>query len=111
MDHISYTLNIDPLELRLSNISSDSVILKYITDIKTWADIDARKKEVTSFNKLNRWKKKGISIVPMTYKFEVGPAPLSVMVSVFWDDGSVQVQHGGIEMGQGINTKVILHKF
>lgn len=107
MDHISYALKIDPLQVRISNIPSNSSILKYITDIKTWADIDTRKQEIDNFNKLNRWKKKGLSVIPMTYRFEVALGPFSVMVSVFVGDGSVQVQHGGIEIGQGINTKVI----
>lgn len=107
MDHISYALNIDPLQVRLSNIASNSPILKYITDIRSWANIDTRKQEILKFNNLNRWKKKGLSIVPMTFRYELPFGAFTVMVSVFVGDGTVQVQHGGIEIGQGINTKVI----
>lgn len=53
----------------------------------------------------NRWKKKGISIVPMV--FPVGlTGNFSVIVSIYAADGSVAVCTGGVECGQGINTKV-----
>lgn len=105
MEHLSYELNIDPLQFRLNNIAASAPVLKYISDFRTWADVDKRKKDIDSFNKLNRWKKKGFAVVPMTYEFVVA-GPYTVMISVFWGDASVQIQHGGIEIGQGINTKV-----
>ena len=42
----------------------------------------------------------------MAYELVIG-GPYAAMVSIFHGDGSVQVGHGGIEIGQGINTKVL----
>jgi xanthine dehydrogenase/oxidase len=53
----------------------------------------------------NQWKKKGMSIVPMKYEFAVW-GNFTSRVSIYQSDGSVAITHGGIEMGQGINTKV-----
>lgn len=61
----------------------------------------------------NRWRKQGISLTPM--RFALGLfGNFHVLVSIYQSDGSVSITHGGIEMGQGINTKaaqVCAYKF
>ena len=54
----------------------------------------------------NRWKKKAMSVVPMKFSLVYTFGNFSVTVNVL-GDGTVSVNHGGIEVGQGINTKVI----
>lgn len=106
MDHMAYELNMDPLDVRINNIDESDKLRDYIADIMEWADINKRKREIEKFNKENRWKKKGISVVPMAYEFAPF-GPLNVTVSIFHVDGSVSITHGGIEIGQGINTKAV----
>ncbi|KAM9037159.1 aldehyde oxidase [Sarcophilus harrisii] len=69
----------------------------------------ARKAMIEDFNKKNYWKKKGIALIPM--KFPIGLGSLAAgqaaaLVHVYLD-GSVLVTHCGIEMGQGVHTKMI----
>ena len=54
----------------------------------------------------NLWQKKGISLIPVRYGHNYWGTRYHVNISVYQGDGSVAVTHGGIEMGQGINTKV-----
>lgn len=58
--------------------------------------------------------KKGITMVPMTWAFQFN-LDYHATVSIFAADGSVAITHGGVETGQGINTKVgfifITHSF
>ncbi|NP_001274196.1 aldehyde oxidase 1 [Equus caballus] len=68
-----------------------------------------RKVAVEKFNSENYWKKKGLAMVPL--KFPVGvlstaAAQAAALVHIYLD-GSVLVTHGGIEMGQGVHTKMI----
>jgi xanthine dehydrogenase/oxidase len=65
--------------------------------------------ERDEFNKNNRWKKRGVSILPAKFGIAFTATFLnqgSAIVSLL-TDGTVLINHGGIEMGQGLNTKVI----
>ncbi|XP_063217996.1 xanthine dehydrogenase/oxidase-like [Bacillus rossius redtenbacheri] len=106
MEHIAKTVKKDATDVRLKNMNpANNPIPGMIKDIKTSSNYEARKKNVEDFNKVNRWKKRGISLVPMGYPFQAF-GNFAAMVSVYGQDGTVAVVHGGIECGQGINTKV-----
>ena len=52
------------------------------------------------------WRKRGISLVPVKYDIKYYSLPFYCHLSVYEGDGTVSVSTGGIEMGQGLNTKV-----
>ncbi len=54
----------------------------------------------------NVWRKRGISLVPVKYDIKYYSLPFYCHLSVYEGDGTVSVSTGGIEMGQGLNTKV-----
>jgi indole-3-acetaldehyde oxidase len=64
---------------------------------------ETRAEMIKNFNSVNKWKKRGISCVPILYKVNTRQAPGRVSVL---NDGSIVVEVGGIEMGQGLWTKV-----
>ncbi|XP_029462077.1 aldehyde oxidase-like [Rhinatrema bivittatum] len=69
----------------------------------------SRKTSIEEYNKLNCWKKKGIAIIPL--KYSVGYVEkvfhqAGALVHIY-KDGSVLVYHNGVELGQGLNTKII----
>ena len=48
-----------------------------------------------------------MSMAPLRFAIHLGGS-YTVMVSIYTGDGSVSVVHGGVEIGQGINTKVYI---
>lgn len=75
---------------------------------KQQADYDNRIKEIEKFNRENRWKKRGIAMSPSAFSLGY---PFLTMNQAYalvncYTDGSVLITHGGVEMGQGVNTKV-----
>ncbi|XP_015110494.1 xanthine dehydrogenase [Diachasma alloeum] len=107
MENIAQALGKDPVEVRLNNMNATDKepLSRMIADIKQTSDYTARVEAVRMFNKENRWKKRGISLMPMKYPLELG-GMWNALISVYPRDGTVAVLHGGIEVGQGINTKV-----
>ncbi|KAI5635559.1 molybdopterin-binding domain of aldehyde dehydrogenase domain-containing protein [Phthorimaea operculella] len=73
------------------------------------SDYWERKKSVEEFNRLNRWKKKGLALVPTKYgiSFQVDILMQAGALLLVYYDGSVLLSIGGIEMGQGLFTKMI----
>ena len=50
--------------------------------------------------------KRGLSVVPIKFNLIMTGVFYPVLVSVYAEDGTVAISHGGVEIGQGINTKV-----
>ncbi|RVE54764.1 hypothetical protein evm_000531 [Chilo suppressalis] len=68
-----------------------------------------RKSDVKEYNRYNRWKKKGISLVPTKYgiSFQTDFLMQAGALLHVYNDGSVLLSIGGVEMGQGLFTKMI----
>uniref|UniRef100_A0A670I403 FAD-binding PCMH-type domain-containing protein n=1 Tax=Podarcis muralis TaxID=64176 RepID=A0A670I403_PODMU len=73
------------------------------------SDYYNRRKAAEEFNKQNYWKKKGIEIIPMLFSvgFNTTYYHQAIALVHIYLDGSVLVSHGGVEMGQGIYTKML----
>ncbi len=73
------------------------------------SDFKKRHRRVLEFNKKNRWRKRGICAIPIKYGmgFNVGfEAQGGALISIYESDGTVLVQQGGVELGQGLMTKI-----
>jgi xanthine dehydrogenase/oxidase len=80
-------------------------------DLYESSDFEARARAVDEFNRANRWRKRGIAMIPHKYgiAFTEPRGSLnasSALVNVNMVDGTVVVHHGGVEIGQGLHTKI-----
>ncbi|CAG0900815.1 unnamed protein product [Cyprideis torosa] len=119
LERVAAAVNKDPLEVRRINFIQEGQrngmgrIFKVKNELPMLLDlleekaqIKQRKQDIQKFNEANRWKKQGISVVPMLYPHDYVAMRFPVILSIYRKDGTVAVSHGGIEMGQGLNTKV-----
>jgi len=94
---------ITPWKQSMDFYNADALFEKVRSD----ARFAQRSEEVERFNAESRWRKRGISMVPLCYGHSyVYAAGTGALVNVHSSDGSVTVHHGGCEIGQGIHTKV-----
>lgn len=106
MEHIAFVLKKDAMEVRMANMDPQQPLYNIYKEFVQTVDYGGRKQQVEEFNVNNRWKKRGIATMPMKYHFFYF-GTFSIFLSIYHDDmGSVSITHGGIEMGQGLNTKV-----
>jgi xanthine dehydrogenase/oxidase len=81
-------------------------VWSYLKDKSKYA---AKRREVDDFNAKNRWRKRGLALMPVKYGSGYNLAMLeqaAAVVSVFQGDGSIVIHQGGVEMGQGLLTQV-----
>ncbi len=128
IEQIARKIGKDPLEVRKVNLYQEPAVsgnpatltTQYGQDIEDWigdkvmAQVEAeseysrRRISVDSYNKTSKYKKKGIALVPLKFGISFTATMLNqggALLNIYMD-GSVSVNHGGIEMGQGLNTKI-----
>ncbi|PIN06489.1 Xanthine dehydrogenase [Handroanthus impetiginosus] len=96
----------ESLELFYGSVSGEPIefTLPSIWDkVARSSKFDQRVETMQRFNHSNIWRKRGISRVPIVHEVLLRSAPGKV--SILWD-GSIVVEVGGIEVGQGLWTKV-----
>ncbi|KAL7297373.1 hypothetical protein TKK_0009758 [Trichogramma kaykai] len=119
--HIADYLGKDSVEIMEKNLYKPDDItfynqkLEHYTLRKCWeeclfsSNYKERIKDVNEFNNQHRFKKRGISVVPTMFGigYEVDFLNQGGALVHVYTDGSVLVNHGGVEMGQGLYTKMI----
>ena len=128
IEQIANRLGKDPLDVRLANLYRDpatsgdpgSMTTQYGQVIEDWigdklmAQLEAesgyraRREAVKAFNAQHTHRKRGLALVPLKFGISFTATMLNqgaALVNIY-QDGSVSVNHGGTEMGQGLNTKM-----
>ncbi|QGZ53921.1 xanthine dehydrogenase molybdopterin binding subunit [Paraburkholderia acidiphila] len=122
MDDVARSLGLDSLDVRRRNlygktqnnetpygqIVEDNVIHELIDELVETSGYRARRAAIREFNANNTVLKKGIALTPVKFgiAFNVTHFNQAGALVHIYTDGSVLVNHGGTEMGQGLNTKV-----
>jgi xanthine dehydrogenase large subunit len=122
MDHIAYTLGRDPLEVRKANFYSgvgrdrtpynmrveDNILPELVAELERTSEYWARRKEITGFNASSPVLKKGLALTPVKFGISFTLIPLNQAGALvhLYRDGSISLNHGGTEMGQGLFIKV-----
>ena len=89
---------------------TDNVIEDIFNKLIKKSNYKKRKAEIDNFNKKNKVLKKGIAITPVKFGISFTTTHLNqggALVHIY-TDGSIHLNHGGIEMGQGLMTKLAL---
>jgi xanthine dehydrogenase large subunit len=115
-------LGIDAHELRRRNLYTEGRSTPYGQPVRhaerltlAWEEVlrsgdhDRRRAEVDAFNAEHRHRKRGLAVTPVKFGISFNLTAFNqagALVHVY-KDGSVLVNHGGTEMGQGLHTKML----
>ena len=122
LDSVARHLGQDPLDVRRANFYGvghhnvtpygqqvdDNIIHELVDELAHTSDYRKRRAAIAVFNSSSPVLKKGLALTPLKFGISFNVTHLNqagALVHVYLD-GSVLVNHGGTEMGQGLNTKV-----
>ena len=120
LDEIACYLRKDPLIIREKNLYkkgdsthygqeiSNNRAKELITQIKKSSQYEKRLKKIKTFNKNSPYSKKGIALSPVKFgiSFTVNFLNQAGALLHIYNDGSIHLNHGGTEMGQGLFIKI-----
>jgi xanthine dehydrogenase large subunit len=119
---IARHLGLDPLDVRMRNLYGieernvthyqmkveDNILQPLMSQLERTSQYRERREQIGAWNAKSPVIKRGIAITPVKFGISFTATffnQAGALVHVY-TDGSVQVNHGGTEMGQGLNTKV-----
>ena len=122
LDSVARRLGRDPLAVRRANfygltsnnvtpygqVIEDNVIARLVDQLAISSDYTRRRQEIADFNASSPVQKRGLALMPVKFGISFNVAHFNqagALVHVY-TDGTLLVNHGGTEMGQGLNTKV-----
>jgi xanthine dehydrogenase large subunit len=121
MQKIAVQTGMDALDVRKRNLYGprrdvtpygqklrDNIAAEIIATLEKSSNYKKRRKDIDAFNKTSRVLKKGLALTPVKFGISFTLTQLNqagALVHVY-TDGSVHVNHGGTEMGQGLYIKV-----
>jgi xanthine dehydrogenase large subunit len=121
IDAIAWKLGIDPLDVRAKNYYgpgrdmtpygmtvADNVLPELVGQLERSSDYRQRRKEITAYNASSRFLKRGIALTPVKFgiSFTIPTMNQAGALVHVYRDGSIHLNHGGTEMGQGLFVKV-----
>ncbi|MGM3274064.1 xanthine dehydrogenase molybdopterin binding subunit [Ralstonia sp. 24A2] len=122
MDNIARSVGKDALDVRRANLYGkdknnitpygqtveDNVIHELLNELEATSDYRARREAIRAFNATSPVLKRGLALTPVKFgiSFNVKHFNQAGALVHVYNDGSILVNHGGTEMGQGLNTKV-----
>ena len=121
IEHIALALGKDPFDVRLLNLYGkgrditpfgmrveDNVALELLEEVAASGDYRTRRETIREYNADSSILKKGISVTPVKFGISFTTTHLNQAGALLhvYADGSVHLNHGGTEMGQGLFTKV-----
>ena len=79
-------------------------------DLKESAELEKRRAELTQWNATHPHTKRGLAITPVKFgiSFTVTHLNQAGALVLIYQDGTIQVNHGGTEMGQGLHTNMAM---
>jgi xanthine dehydrogenase large subunit len=122
IDEIARYLKLDPLEVRRRNFYGrgerdvtqylqtveDNILEPIVDRLEKTSDYRKRVEEIRRFNRESPILKRGIALTPVKFGISFTSTHLNQAGALLhiYTDGTVQINHGGTEMGQGLFTKV-----
>ena len=122
IDRVARHLGRDPLEIRKRNYYAGpgrnvthyhqtvehNLLEEMTAELEASCDYAGRREEIRAFNAANPVLKKGLALTPVKFgiSFTAGFLNQAGALVHIYTDGSIHLNHGGTEMGQGLNTKV-----
>ncbi|MGO4840168.1 molybdopterin cofactor-binding domain-containing protein, partial [Rhizobiaceae sp. 2RAB30] len=122
IDEVAFATGKDTLEIRKRNFYGttdrnvtpyhqtveDNIIHRIVAELEASSNYERRRREIAAFNNNSRFIKRGLALTPVKFGISFTATHYNqagALVHVY-TDGSVHLNHGGTEMGQGLYLKV-----